>query len=117
MRNIGETVYTAVKHFREFRNGNTYSKVSRGRYKLYLHRTMVGSVDMKTGEWSIFTGGWDTAVTRDRINAFLYAVTSAVSVAIRKREMHLFVSHLKDGVVTYEDKGAFSKFTSKQLAG
>lgn len=117
MRKIYEKVYTAVKHFREFSGGNTCGEITLGRYNLYLYRTKVGSVDMTTGAWCIYTGGRNSAVTRDRINAFLYAVTNAVSVAIRNREMHLFVSHIKDGVVTYEDKGAFIEFTSKQLAG
>ena len=71
------------------RTGNTEVRFHDGRIIVRLHSTDIVDVDTKNNSITLCTGGWETATTKERMNAVLRAFKSPYHVYQHKYEWYV----------------------------
>lgn len=73
-RQISIDATNAINTLQPLRKGNTEVRIEEGKRKLYLHGNHIATVYSDNGDRlvTLYTRGWETVTTKERLNAVLF---------------------------------------------
>lgn len=119
MKKIDSCVKDAVHNLKHFYRSNTecrylnHESDDNFTFEVALHGNHIFAISRECGKnhYRFSTCGWDTNVTRDRLNACAAGLNLGIYFAIRNFRMHWFVVKPEG----HKDMGEFDTITEKDV--
>lgn len=90
MRQIDEAVYTAVRHGQSMQRSNTLVIQEDNNARVVLHCNTIAILDRVQSTLKLMTCGYNTKVTRNRLNAIVKAIHDKNCVHIEQGETYVY---------------------------
>ena len=116
MKKIDEQVKNAVANWKAMRGGNTKVEIVGGYLKVHLHGNLIFRAESPS-KWNASNCGFNTNVTRARLNACLAGVGAKASVSSFDGEMRVYVSKGERTVCVGSGFGSFDQSVESDTVG